>query len=301
MANDVTLREGKTGIATYLRNDGVRANVASVVGEKNLMSFVSSVVSAVQTNPALAECTNRSILYAALLGESLQLTPSPQLGQYYLVPYKKNGVSEATFQIGAKGYIQLAIRSGQYRRIVVNEIKEGELKSWNPITEEFILAPVMDDSIRSKLETIGYYAMFELVNGYRKEIYWSKEKMLHHADRYSQAFSLNGHGGKYPKKSYADYLAGKVPDDEMWKYSSFWYKDFDGMAKKTLIRQLISKWGIMSVQMQRAYEGDMGVISEDGSIRYIDNEPETAKEKAEGEISGNENASEFVVEEANEE
>ena len=127
----------KVGIATYLGSDAVRANIAGVIGVKNVTRFISSVVSAVQINPALAACTNGSILSAALQGEALQLAPSPQLGQFYMVPYDKkekvNGkwqvvAKEAQFQIGYKGYIQLAIRSGQYRKIVVSEIKEGECK-----------------------------------------------------------------------------------------------------------------------------------------------------------------------------
>ena len=100
MANAVANRNQKTGITAYLSNDAVKKNIMSVIGEKNTTKFISSVVSAVQTNPALAECTNGSILSAALLGEALELSPSPQLGQYYLVPYKNKGVSEAQFQLG---------------------------------------------------------------------------------------------------------------------------------------------------------------------------------------------------------
>ena len=132
-----TRKKQKAGIASYLSNDAVKKNIMSVVGEKNTTRFISSVVSAVQTNPTLAQCTNSSILSSALLGEALQLTPSPQLGQYYMVPYDntKAGVKEAQFQIGYKGYIQLAIRSGQYRKIAVSEVKEGEVSYFNPITE----------------------------------------------------------------------------------------------------------------------------------------------------------------------
>ena len=102
--------------------------------------------------------------------------------------------------------------------------------------------------------------------------------MLAHADQYSKAFSLKATGGRYPKVSYADYVAGKVPDNEMWKYSSFWYKDFDGMAYKTMLRQLISKWGIMSIEMQTAIDNDMAVINEDGTHTYVDNVPEDKQE-----------------------
>ena len=112
--------------------------------------------------------------------------------------------------------------------------------------------------------------MFEYTNGFKKAMYWSKEKMLAHADKYSQAFSLKATGGNCPKVSYADYEAGKVPESEMWKYSSFWYKDFDGMAYKTMLRQLISKWGVMSIDMQTALDSDMAVINEDGTKEYVE-------------------------------
>ena len=98
--------------------------------------------------------------------------------------------------------------------------------------------------------------MFELLNGFKKVLYWSKSKMLLHADRYSKAFSLEGTGGRFPKAPYWDYVAGRVPQSEMWKYSSFWYKDFDSMAKKTMLRQLLSRWGLMSIEMQKMYDED---------------------------------------------
>ena len=166
----------KVGITGYLSNERVREQIVSVVGEKNATRFISSVVSAVQTNKALQACTNQSIFSAALLGESLQLTPSPQLGQYYMVPYEntKLRINEAQFQIGYKGYIQLAIRSGQYRKIVVSDVRQGEVGFYNPITEEFGMNPVLDMKKRQELPVVGYYGMFELTNGFRKELYWPK-------------------------------------------------------------------------------------------------------------------------------
>lgn len=287
----------KVGFATFCANPAVRQNIAGVVGEKNTQSFIASIVSAVQTNKSLAECTNSSIFSAALLGESLKLSPSPQLGQFFLVPYKnKNGVTEAQFQLGSKGYRQLAIRSGQYRKIVASAVKKGELKSFNPITEEYVFEPILDMELRESLPVVGYYAAFELINGFKKEIYWSKEKMLAHADQYSSAFSLNAKGGKYPKVSYQDYLDGKYPAKDEWLYSSFWYKDFDGMAEKTMIRQLISKWGIMSIEMEKAFTSDMAVLNESGDVRYVDNLPEDPMEKAQEEIAENANKEELVIE-----
>ena len=117
---------------------------------------------------------------------------------------------------------------------------------------------------------MGYYAMFEYENGFRKALYWSKKKMLAHAEKYSQAFKRNG-----GSKSLELLEQGKIPEKDMWKYSSFWFKDFDGMAMKTMLRQLISKWGIMSIDLQTAVDKDMAVIREDGSAEYVDNETET--------------------------
>lgn len=265
--------------SAYLSQDAVRKKVNDVIGGKDGQRFISAIVSATTANPALQDCTNSSILSAAMLGESLKLSPSPQMGQYYLVPYndKKQG-KVAQFQLGYKGYIQLAIRSGQYRKLNVLGIKSGELIRFDPLNEEIEVRLIEDEETREKAETIGYYAMFEYTNGFRKAIYWSKAKMETHADKYSQAFSKDGNTvkGKYGEKkkvSYADYLAGNYDPKDSWMYSSFWYKDFDAMAYKTMLRQLISKWGIMSIDMQQAMDADMGVIHDDGTVDYVDNQP----------------------------
>lgn len=254
----------KTSLTAYLTNDAVKNQINKVVGGKNGTRFVSSIVSAVQTTSALQECTNNSILNAALLGEALGLSPSPQLGQFYMVPFKNNkkNCKEAQFQLGYKGYIQLAIRSGYYKKLNVLPIKEGELIRYDPLNEELEVDLIEDDILREEAETIGYYAMFEYENGFRKTLYWSKKKMQAHADKYSSAYSL---------KIAGDIAQGKIPEKDMWKYSSFWYKDFDAMAMKTMLRQLISKWGIMSIDMQNAFDKDMAVIHEDGTAEYVDN------------------------------
>lgn len=270
----------RLGIGTYLTGDAVKARINQVIGGKDGQRFISAVVSAVQTNPGLQECTNQSILSAALLGESLKLSPSPQLGQYYMVPYNdKDRGKVATFQLGYKGYIQLAIRSGQYKKLNVLAIKAGELIKFDPLNEEIEVKLIEDEEAREAAETIGYYAMFEYTNGFRKAIYWSKKKMLAHADKYSQAFSASGgtiktkYGDK-TKVSYADFAAGNYDQKDAWMYSSFWYKDFDGMAYKTMLRQLISKWGIMSIEMASAIDADMAVINDDGTKDYVENDPD---------------------------
>lgn len=267
--NSLANRHQKTGLTAYLTQDAVKKQINSVVGGKNGTRFISSIISAVQTTPALQECTNPSILSAALLGEALNLSPSPQLGQFYMVPFdnKKKGCKEAQFQLGYKGYVQLAIRSGYYKRLNVLAVKEGELLRYDPLNEEIEVSLIEDDIIREEAPTAGYYAMFEYENGFKKTMYWSKRKMIAHAEKYSQAFKRNGGA-----KSLELLEQGKIPEKEMWKYSSFWFKDFDGMALKTMLRQLISKWGIMSIELQTALDNDMAVIHEDGSAEYVENE-----------------------------
>lgn len=267
--NSLANRSQKVGLTAYLTGDAVKRQINSVVGGKNGARFISSIISAVQVTPALQECTNPSILSAALLGEALNLSPSPQLGQFYMVPFdnRKKGVKEAQFQLGYKGYIQLAERSGYYKKLNAMEIKEGELIRYDPLNEEIQVELIEDAVVREKTPAMGYYAMFEYENGFRKTMYWSKKKMAAHAEKYSKAFSKNG-----GMKSLELLEQGKIPEKDMWKYSSFWFTNFDGMALKTMLRQLISKWGIMSIDLQTAVEKDMAVIQEDGSADYVENE-----------------------------
>lgn len=215
--------------------------------QKRAARFVTAITSAVSANPALQDCDAGTILSAGLLGEGLNLSPSPQLGQYYMVPFNdtKNHRKVAQFQLGYKGYIQLAIRSGQYKKLNVLSIKQGELVRFDPLNEEIEVQLMEDETQREQAETIGYYAMFEYINGFRKAIYWSREKMESHALQYSKGYRA--------KKGY-----------------TFWEKDFDSMACKTMLRQLISKWGIMSIEMERAVTNDMGVIHDNGSVDFVD-------------------------------
>ena len=252
--NSLARQDQSMKLSVYLQNDAVKKQINQVVGGKNGTRFISSIVSAVQSTPALQECTSPSIVNAALLGEALNLSPSPQLGQFYMVPFdnKKKGCKEAQFQLGYKGYIQLAIRSGYYKKLNVLAIKEGELVRYDPLDEEVEVNLIDDDILREEAPTMGYFAMFEYENGFRKTLYWSKKKMLAHAEKYSFAFYKNGGA-----RSLELLEQGKIPEKDMWKYSSFWFKDFDGMALKTMLRQLISKWGIMSIDLQNAIDKDM--------------------------------------------
>lgn len=266
VSNSLTKANQKMGMAAYLTQDAVKTQINNIVGGKNGTRFITSIVSAVQTNPALQECTNQSILSAALLGETLNLSPSPQLSYFYMVPFNdtKRGVKVAQFQIGYKGLIQLAIRSGQYKKINVLSIKKGELEYFDPLNEEIKVKLMVDDwNAREQAETIGYYAMFELTNGFQKSMYWSKEQMENHALTYSQGYKA--------KKGY-----------------TFWEKSFDRMAEKTMLKQLLSRWGIMSTELMQAIDADETVINEDGTKNYVETEeiidvPEAAPAPAKAE------------------
>jgi recombination protein RecT len=237
MANTLSVKP-QTSLTAYLTGDAVKNQISKVVGGANGDRFISSLMSAVQANPTLQECSNASLVNAALLGYSLNLSPSPQLGYFYFVPFWDNdntydergriinkktyaeqknvaerslpSVRAAQFQMGYRGYLQLAMRSGQYKKINTVEIKEGEFVSYNPLLEELKVNIIEDPDERMRRKTIGYYAMFEYLNGFRKEMYWTEGQMRAHAQRYSKSYK-NGP----------------------------WATDFDKMAAKTMLRQQI--------------------------------------------------------------
>ena len=235
---------------------------------KRAQRFSAAIVSAVSANPKLQECEATTVLSSALLGEALNLSPSAALGQYWLIPYKNNktGITVCQFQLGVAGYKQLAMRSGQYLDIDAIEVREGEYKGRDKQTGKPVFEFFDDDDVRESLPIIGYLAYFELLNGFKKSVYFSMEKMMKHADKYSQAFS---------RKAYEDIQAGKIPQTDMWKYSSPWYTDFNGQALKTVLKNLLSKWGILSIELQNAVEYDQGVgVIRDGKltgVEYVDN------------------------------
>lgn len=293
MNNALTAQKQKFSVA--ITTEVYRNLINNTLGDpERSKRFVAAITSAVAVNPMLQECTPGTILAGGLLGESLNLSPSPQLGQYYLVPFKdrvkgkdgkviwmtdeqgnkikdENGKyvalteNRAQFVLGYKGYIQLAIRSGQYKDMDVLEIHDGEYLGKSPGNGKPMFRFIEDDEEREALPVVGYLAYFEYLNGFEKKLYWTKEKMLAHADKYSPAFSA---------VAYKKIQNGEVPDSEMWRYSSYWYKDFDGMAKKTMLRQLISKWGIMSVDMQQGFVSDSKFIQMDDNGAFIET-PET--------------------------
>lgn len=243
----VNKNQNKTKFGVFLSQEGVKTLVRNSV--KDDKSFISSLLTAVSQNPQLAQCDQASILSAGLTGASLGLQCNQTLGQFYMLPFNdtKNNRKVAQFVLGYKGLLQLAIRSGYYERINVVPIKEGEYVSYNPLTEEFKAKIIIDDMIREKTATIGYYAMFKYSNGFTKTLYWSKEKMENHALTYSKGYAA--------KKGY-----------------TFWEKDFDAMAQKTMLRQILSKWGILSVELQKALINDEQVIDVNGQPIEIEEE-----------------------------
>ena len=266
MANELQVKE--QGIASYLAIPAVRENITNVLGKDHVDSFVADLVACVQNNETLAKCTNKSIFSSALLAKSINLPLTPQLGYCYLVPYDNRKqvdghteyVKEATFQMGWKGYVQLALRSNNYRKLVATDVRKGEIEGFNPFEDLFEMKPLDFEKRNAKdkdghylVPIIGYFAKMELVNGFTKELYMTQEEMLDFATRYSKAYrnDLNKH-----------------------TQYSFWTTKFEDMAKKTMLRQLLGKWGLLTAELERAYKSDMAVIDEEGNPEYVDNKPD---------------------------
>lgn len=275
--NNQVSTNNNQGFGQFMATVGNKLVESTLQDPTRKQQFVANLVTAVANNPTLRECDQISVVSAALQAEALHFPINNSLGYVYLVPFndKKRGCKVAQFQIGYKGYIQLAIRSGQYKSINVVDVKEGELGEYDPLNGQKFNW-VKDYSKRKTLKTIGYVGQFELVNGFKTQLYISYEEMLDHADTYSQAFSKDAttkkvNGVIYNLVSYDDYAAGKYNKNDDWLYSSFWYHSFDEMSKKTVLRRLLSKWGIMSVEMQEAFIKDQTEMKENGDYEYIDN------------------------------
>lgn len=257
--------------SSFMNTVGSKLVANTITDEKRKVQFIANIVSAVSNNPALQECDQVSVVSAALQAEAMHFPINNALGFCYLVPFKekkwnpetrtRETVSvKAQFQIGYKGYIQLAIRSGQYKSINVVEVKEGELGAYDPLNgPQFNW--INDYETRKNAKTIGYVAQIELINGFKQQMYMTYEAMMDHANTYSAAFT---------REEYETYTSGRYDKKDEWKYSSFWYKNFDEMAKKTMLRQILSKWGIMSIEMQEAYLSDQTATDENGNRDYID-------------------------------
>lgn len=222
---------------------------------KRASAFVTSLTSIVGNNANLQQCQPMSLIYAATKAAALDLPVDSNLGFAYIIPYKNNktGVTDAQFQLGYKGLVQLAIRSGQFQIINVTDVREGEYKGNDLLTGEMRLEQVEN---RISLPIVGYVAFFRLTNGFSKSLYMSREEMEHHATRYSQTY------------------ASKTA----WvKQSSKWTTDFDAMAKKTVLKLLLNRYAPLSVEMQSAVQADQGVFNETGAMDYADNDPNAAK------------------------
>ena len=242
----------KTGLQKFnamLENVRTQEYLANVLGE-NKQTFVGNMVALVSSNKMLSECDPSTIMFSCLKASALDLPLDPALGLCYVLPYKdnKSGTSVATFQLGAKAYIQLALRTGQYKRINVRDVRLGEIVDEDFITGEMRFKKL--DKDRNKAPIVGFVAMFELVNGFTKQLYMTVEELDAHAKRFSQTY----------RKGY-----GLWADKDM-KYA---------MMEKTILKRLLSKFGVLSVQMNDAVRSDFGVLGENNSVRYIDNE-ETA-------------------------
>lgn len=250
-AKNVVANRKDNGFSAFMAAPVIRSKINEIVGGKDGQRFITSIVSHVAQNPELQKCEHMTLFTAAMQCEALKLSPSMTLGEAYIVPFKDNANNRivATFQIGWQGYVQLALRSGQYKTINVIEIKKGELIYHDRLTGQIETKFIEDDEVREQTETIGYYAMFELTNGFVKSMYWSKKKMEQHALKYSK---------------------GYASDQKKGTSYTFWSKSFDEMAKKTMIRQLIGKWGPKSLEMRMGFENDGAVINDDQTPSYVD-------------------------------
>lgn len=220
----------------------------SVLGEKK-SSFVNNITALVANSTALQECEPLSLMYAGIKATALDLPLDPNLGFAYVIPYNNKDGKVGQFQLGYRGFIQLAIRSGQFRTINVTDVREGEISSKDLIsgTIEFTEAEK-----REEKPVIGYVAYFKLLNGFDKMLYMTKEQVELHAKRYSQTYS-----SKYDKT----------------RESSKWTTDFDAMAKKTVLKLLLGKYAPLSVDMQTAIKADQASFDEKGQATYVDNMP----------------------------
>lgn len=245
----------------YLSSDKVKEKFNEVLGAKS-PQFMTSITNAIGSNASLAKCEANSILSSALVAATYDLPIDSNLGFSALVPYKgKDGVFKAQFQMMYKGFVQLAIRSCAYENMNVSEVYEDELISYNPITGELELtkdfSKCTQRSMGDTSKIVGYYAWFKLLAGFRKELYMKVDEVTNHAKKYSASYKQDLNKG--------------------WT-SSKWTTDFDAMAKKTVLKLLLSKWGVLSIEMQRAIQDDQKVYEDDGSSSYADNQ--TVREDA---------------------
>lgn len=258
MSNVSSLKQFNQMVSATPTQDHLR----NVLGAK-APQFVCNLTSLVANNTNLQQCEPVSLMYAALKATSLELPFDSNLGFAYVIPFwsGKNKRYEGQFQIGYKGFIQLALRSGQFTTLNVREVREGEIVGEDFVTGEMQFKALPADE-RLNAPVIGYMAFFRLVNGFSKMLYMSKEEMTAHATRYSQTYS-----------------------NDKTKSGSKWSTDFDAMARKTALKMLLSKYAPMSIQMLDAIQADQAVIGKDDKYTYIDNDSVVDVQVATAEIA----------------
>lgn len=228
------MSEKTMSIQALVHNDEFLAKAEDVLGQ-GTQQFMSSVLSLVNSDEAIRKCDPIKLYNCCLMAASVKLPFNKSLGQAYIIPYG----NDVQLQIGWKGFVQLAQRTGQYRTINCTDVREGEIKERNYLTGD-ITFEWLPEAERQKAKVIGYCAYFELVNGYRQTLYMSKEDLEAHGKKYSQTY----------KKGFG-----------------VWKDDFDSMARKTVLKQILSKYGPLSIDMQKAIEYDQM----DSNGNYADN------------------------------
>lgn len=241
---------GIPALKSLLATEAIKRQTKSLLGEK-AGHFMMALVQVVEGTPQLQNCNPQSIINAGIASAVLNLPIEKNLGYAYIVPYG----TEAQFQLGYKGYLQLALRSGQYKYINAIEIKEGELKNFDLLTGEYNFEFIEDINQRLEKETIGYASYIEFTNGFRNILYMTKGQVKAHAKEYSQSYRTDLNKG--------------------WTNSN-WSKRFDAMALKTVLKLNLSKYGALSVEVQKALQIDGSSIKEidnEGTmnVEYIDN------------------------------
>lgn len=258
-----TPAKGVKGISQFLSQDNVKAKFQEILGQK-ANGFIASVLSAVSQNEQLKNSDQNSVYLSAMIAASLDLPINPNLGFAYLVPYRgKDGVQVCQFQMGAKGYKQLALRTGQFKTLNDTDVREGEIKHHNRMTGEIEFEWIQNPEERLSKKIVGYLSYFKLISGFEHTLYWTVEEIEAHAKKYSQTYKKYGTG--------------------------LWKDDKHGMSLKTVVKMNLSKNAPMSIELQRAFITDQAVIKnyEPGSedtldveTEYVDNN-ETIEEKIE--------------------
>lgn len=231
-------------VVQMAKRDEVKKRFEEVFADgQKASSFIASMINVVNSNASLQKCEPNSVIGGALVAAALNLPIDNNLGFAYLIPYG----NKAQFQLGYKAYIQLAMRSGQYKSLNASEVYEDELEFYNPITGEIKFTDISTWKQRKMGDTskiIGYYASFELMNGFKKDIFKYTYEIEAHAKQYSKSYNSSSS-------------------------TNIWKQDFNAMALKTVIKQLISKWGILSVEMQRAVKTDQGFVRDINNIDEV--------------------------------